>query len=109
MGAAKTGKEGDNAVYLPSQDLMDYWEYSGNAGIGYGVDQYLDTFIRPRFEAKYDSFFTKIRALLDKVETNAIQPMQEVLDENEEAYIKYLFAHSGSGVRVKNKDQELLS
>jgi len=127
--AQKDGKSGDNAVYLPSQDLLDHWQpqhsiisekasiarldnhrnYTGNAGIGYGVDYYLDRFIRPLFETKYDSFFLKIRATLDKVETNAIQPMQQVLDDNREAYIKYLLSHSGSGLRVKNKDQELLS
>lgn len=127
--AEKDGKSGDNAVYLPSQDILDYWQpqhsiiserpsihrldnhrnYTGNAGIGYGVDYYLDRFIRPLFEAKYDSFFLKIRRTLDKIETNAIQPMQQVLDDNKEAYIEYLLSHSGSGLRVKNKDQELLS
>jgi len=34
---------------------------------------------------------------------------QQVLDDNKEAYIEYLISHSGSGLRVKNKDQELLS
>jgi len=126
--AQKDGDSGDNAVKLPSQDLLNYWqpqkeeasdrssiarldnqdEYSGNAGVGYSVDLYLDTFIRPLFEAKFDSFFVEIKATLDKVETNAIEPMQEVLDENREAYIQYLLQHSGSGLRTKNKDKELL-
>jgi len=130
---AGNDKNDEESEYLlDSQAILDHWqpqnsipsseaaiarldgpltdEYTVGEGIGYGVDYYLDKFIKPLYKAKYDEFFMQIKAEMHEIVGNVINPMQEVLDKNEAAYIKYTLSRSGSsGLRLKNLDQELLS
>merc|ERR1712226_433324 len=80
---------------VPSLTRLDGPDYGGR-GIGYGVDRYLDTFIKPHFEQKYDSLFSEIRKEMETVRQHVIAPMQTILNENQDAHDAYLARQRGN-------------
>jgi len=111
VGCYASGNRNSNKI--ADDDIKDHWQHEhseasspsldrldgpthGGQGIGYGVDRYLDMFVKPHFEQKYDALFSEIKQEMETVREKVTTPMQNILDENRAAHDAYVAGQRGN-------------